>query len=531
MKRTILKVGAPIVAILTLMIGLRIGAGEAVRAAVVFGAPVGHPAPNGSTRLAWQLLTFLDDRGVKETVPMKGIEVVARSKGHEARWKGASNADGIAEVSLEMEGLAFGDPLDLEVRLDGEKAPLAAGPAKWGVPREERATSTTNAATARPTVRNGIVGLDVVIEGGRLIAGFPTSVWVRATTPAGMAPNSLVVEAEPEPGLLAERDKLTPCASGWAEFPMTAQAHVTGSGFTARRTTLGPGGASAGDDAGASTPATADAAAVATATADAGAVATATADGGADAGVGAPKHPAGRWFGALPVAAGAFFISTPRTLEANKPSTVVLIAPNPRDVVYAELDDTRGRVVAAALAVATEAGDPTPRARFELPPLVPGLYWLVVSGEPRGAEHMAGAAVSKAILVGDGTAGLAPESPVNVHDACIVGPWLAQRQAAGFPRWVALDGLPARSAENRFRHTLGLLIGVLSLLAAGILETLLLVAASREARISFQLAELDEDDPSAQKVTARSPGGGVVMAVLVAVLGLALLAVLLIAKG
>jgi hypothetical protein len=32
-------------------------------------------------------------------------------------------------------------------------------------------------------------------------------------------------------------------------------------------------------------------------------------------------------------------------------------------------------------------------------------------------------------------------------------------------------------------------------------------------------------------VTAGSPGGGVVMAVLVAVLGLALLAVLLIAKG
>ena len=386
MKRTILKIGAPIVAILTLMIGLRIGAGEAVRAAVVFGAPVGHPAPNGSTRLAWQLLTFLDDRGVKETIPMKGIEVVARSKGHEARWKGASNADGIAEVSLEMEGLAFGDPLDLEVRLEGdeggkvERAPLAAGPAKWGAPREERATSTTNAAAARPTVRNGIVGLDVVVEGGRLIAGFPTSVWVRATTPAGMAPNSLVLEAEPEPGLLTEHDKRTPCASGWAEFPMTAQAHVTGSGFTARRTTPGPGGASAD--------------------ADAGAVATATAEGGAEAGAGAPKHPAGRWFGALPVAAGAFFIRTPRTLEENKPSTVVLVAPNPRDVVYAELDDTRGRVVAAALAVATEAGDPTPRARFELPPLVPGLYWLVVSGEPRGAEHMAGAAVSKAILVG-----------------------------------------------------------------------------------------------------------------------------------
>ena len=78
---------------------------------------------------------------------------------------------------------------------------------------------------------------------------------------------------------------------------------------------------------------------------------------------------------------------------------------------------------------------------------------------------------------------------------------------------------------------IGLLIGVLSLLAAGILETLLLVAASREARVSLQLAELDEDDPSAAKVTAKTPGGGVVVAILIVVMGLALLAVLLIAKG
>ena len=75
------------------------------------------------------------------------------------------------------------------------------------------------------------------------------------------------------------------------------------------------------------------------------------------------------------------------------------------------------------------------------------------------------------------------------------------------------------------------MIGLVSLLAAGIIETLLLVAASREARVAMQLAELDEDDPAAAKVTARPPGGGVVMAVLVAVLGLALLAVLLVAKG
>ena len=496
MKRTVLKVLAPIVAILTLMIGLRVGAGEAVRAAMIFGAPPGHAAPNGKTRLAWQMLTFLDDRGVKETIPMRGLSVVARSHGREGRWTGASNGDGIAEIALEIEGVAFGDPVDLEVRAEGEALPIAAGSVVWRELSGEGGGSglgggagslggerrVVPGGAARPTLRSGAIGLDVVVEGDRLIAGFPTSLWVRAAPPPGVAPGGVVIEIDPEPGLLAERATATTCGSGWAELPVTAQAHVVGAGFVAHAQSRGEG---------------------------------------ADA-------PAGKWFGALPVAPGAFFVSMPRVIPAGVPSTVVLIAPNPRDVVYAELDDTRGRVVAAALPVVIEAGDPTPRARFELPPLAPGLHWLVVSGEPRGAERLAGAAVAKTILVGEG---VGVESSINVHDACSIGPWLAQRPAPGFPRWLALDGLPARSASNRTRHLIGLLIGLVSLLAAGIVETLLLVAASRESRVSLQLAELDEDDPEAAKVTARSPGGGVVLAVLIAVLGLALLAVLLIAKG
>jgi hypothetical protein len=489
LKRAILKIAAPLIAVLTLMLGLRIGAGEAVRAAVVFGAPPGHPAPNGKTRLAWQLLTFVDDRGVKETVPMRGLEVVARAKGDEARWVGESNGDGIAEIALEMDGLAYGDPLDLEVRAAGEVAPLAQGRVEWGGgPRDERAAGTETAVAARPTVRTGAIGIDVIVEGGRLIAGFSTSLWVRVTPPPGVAKAGISIEVDPEPGLIAAREKATTCGAGWAELPMTAQAHVTGAGFDAH----------AGADAGA----------------------------GADADAGGDGRPSGRWFGALPVAAAAFFSSAPRWLREGEPSTAVLVAPNPRDVVYAELDDTLGRVAAAALPVAAEKGDPTPRTRFDVPPLAPGLYWLVVSGEPRGAEHMAGAAVSKAFVVGDHAG-----PGVDVHDPCSLGPWLAQRPATGFPRWVALDGLPARSASNLFRHRLGLAIGLLALLAAGILETLLLVAASREARIALQLAELDEDDPSARKITAATPGGGVVVAILIVILGLALLAVLLVAKG
>ena len=269
---------------------------------------------------------------------MKGLVVIARSKGPEARWTGASNGDGIAEIALELEGLAFGDPLDLEVRAEGEPKPLAQGRVEWrevagdgkgsglggnaGSLGGERRVEPGGAA--RPTVRSGAIGLDVVIEGDRLIAGFPTSLWVRATPPPGISPSGLTIAIDPEPGLVTDRPTTTTCGAGWAEVPVTALAHVVGAGVEVHAPSRGEGA----------------------------------------------EAPAGKWFGALPVAPGAFFVSMPRVLPAGAPATVVLIAPNPREVVYAELDDTRGRVAAAALKVAVEPGDPTPRARFELPPLV-----------------------------------------------------------------------------------------------------------------------------------------------------------------
>src|SRR5262245_35061268 len=105
--RRIIQVTAPLVAIATLMVGLRVGAGEAVRAAVIFGAPPAKPAAAGApTPLVWQLLTFLDDRGVRETIAIQGLSVRARARGKEVLWTGQSNEDGIAEVTLAIEGLS-----------------------------------------------------------------------------------------------------------------------------------------------------------------------------------------------------------------------------------------------------------------------------------------------------------------------------------------------------------------------------------------------------------------------------------------
>jgi hypothetical protein len=224
------------------------------------------------------------------------------------------------------------------------------------------------------------------------------------------------------------------------------------------------------------------------------------------------------WYGPLPVAPGAFFVSMPSVVHEGEPTDVVLVAPNPRTVVYAEVDDTNGRVWGAALPVTIDPDDSIPRAKTTIPPLAKGLHWLVVSGEPRGAERLAGAAVAKPFKVGK------PEA------SCTTGPWLAERPAEGFPRTLALDGMAVRGAANAKRRRIGLLIGFVALAAAALLDAILMIAMAREARAITLLADLSEgEEPKA--ITAEPPGGSIAVGVLVAVLGFALLAVLLFAKG
>ena len=472
--RTALVVLAPIVSVATLMIGLRVGAGEKVRAASVFAAPPGRPAaPGAPTPLAWQILTYLEDRGVRETIPIEDLSVVARARGKEARWTGASNADGIAEPPLAIADLTTGDPVEIEVRSASESEPLARGAVGWHDVRWGSEPGAAERAAARPSRREGALGIDVLVEGERLVVGFETTLWIHVT---GADPAKVALEVKPEPGLLVEGTPRLAC-DGWAEVRGVAPAHVIGVQIDAR-----------GDG------------------------------------------PSGLWFGALPVAPGAFFVGMPRVIEAGKGAEAVLVAPNPRNVVYAEIDDTHGRVLAAALPLVVDATDPVPRARLPIPALAPGLHWLTVSGEPRGAERLAGAAIARPFLVVSAN-GVGETDGVRAGEACSVGPWLARRPATGFPRWLAIDGMATRGAPNRARHRLGLFIGLVSLLAAAILEVLLLTAASREARAVLLLADLDDPAAPRTEVTARPPGGGLAVAILVAMLGFTLLAALMIAKG
>ncbi len=471
--RTFAATLAPLVAVATLMLGLRVGASDAVRAAVLFGAPPPEPAPDGRTRLAWQLLTLVDDRGVRETVAMHGLSVSARTPdGREAAWSGDSNEDGIAEVTLAWDRLDPGTPLDVTVRAPGDPKPLAEGRVRWEetLPRTDRATKPV-----RPTKQTGSVRLDVLVEGERLVTAFDGTAWIRMTLPEGIAPTSLVLELEPEPGLELATERPAICKgtgrTRWAPVKMRAMGHITGVGIKA------------------------------------------ILDGAT----------AGEWFGALPVAAGAFHPVLPRAVPAGEKQEIRIVAPNPRTVVYAEVDDARGRAAASALEV-KGAPDEAPSAVFEVPPLARGLHWLLVSGEPRGGETLGGAAMGWPFLVGE-------RPDVDTKDPCSIGPWLLQHGATPLARWTALDGLPARHANNRKRHAAGLAIALVALATAVVLEVLLLTAAAREAREAMAAVTAASAEQTGEAMTKRSPGGSLAVALLLVVLGFALLAVLVLAKS
>lgn len=481
--RKVLVVAAPLASIATLMVGMRIGAGETVRAASVFAAPPGMRAsPAAGTPFALQVLTYLEDRGVRETVSIPDLTVVARSKGQEARWRGSSNVDGVAEATFELAGLEPNDPVELEVRTASEKDPLASGtiewpsPSVWGrPPRDPERTSSL-----RPTRREGAIAIEPFVEGGRLVVGFETSIWLHLTAPALEAARA-EVRVAPEVGLRVDRPEPKVACDGWAEAEAVAYGQIATTIITA---TERP------SHTGAST----------------------------------KEARTGTWSGAFPVAAGAFFVEAPRFVPSAEPSVASLVAPNPRTVVYVEVDDERGRVHAAALTLTATSEAPVPRAKFEMPPLADGLHWIVVSGEPRGAEHLVGPAIAKPFLVGGAPAVLPDE-------ACSIGPWLARRSAAGFPRSLALDGMATRGAANRGRHALGLVVGLVSLVTAALLEVFLLTSAARAAAAAMEVADLDDGPHERRAMTTKTPGGGLVVALLVAVLGFALLAVLMIAKG
>jgi len=188
------------------------------------------------------------------------------------------------------------------------------------------------------------------------------------------------------------------------------------------------------------------------------------------------KVDTGTWFGALPVAPGALAIEVADEVPEG-PLSFDVVAPGSQSVAYVEVDDDEGRLYAGALPLAGEGM--APRAHVTTTPLTPGRYWIVVSGEPKGAIGMTGATMALPVRVGPSSA--CPGS----DDAGFV--------AWGFPRWTAVDGRVGALARASMRHEQGLGLALGSLLIGAVLETLLILIGARRAREDLaHLAEAAE---------------------------------------
>lgn len=344
--RQVILVATPMVAAATLALGLRIGARDAVRAALVYSAP---PA-KARRGFAWQVQAMREELGVREVLPLASLRVHARSGFKEATWSGSTNVDGVAEVWLDLSSADADDAVELSVEA-GET--LAAGTVRFAKEARRWGEGSTKQGALPPSRRDGAILLDVAVSGQKMTPGFPTSLWVRATDAIGGSPlGGVRIDTEPEPGLTFATPSVVTCSNGWVEIPGTASGHVIGTGLVAK----------------------------------------------------AKDGREGHWYGALPVAAGSAFVAIPAHVAPNTPLTLEAVLPTVRRLGYAEVDDDNGRAFAQTLSFEPDS-EGFLRASIDLPALAAGAYWLVTSGEPGGAETLTGSAIARPFYVGDAPLG------------------------------------------------------------------------------------------------------------------------------
>ncbi|HWL87933.1 MAG TPA: hypothetical protein VNO21_19150 [Polyangiaceae bacterium] len=416
-----LLLAPPLLTVLVIALGLRIGASQEARAAFVHGAPPSK-ARHG---LAWTITLVREDRGVDEPVAGEPLLVTARRAGADAvRWEGTTNADGIAEAWLALEGAAPGDRVDLRISSPRDGAVFAHGPAI--VPAGAHAAPAGPPSFLPPSHRGGTIALDVLPVDGAIAAEFPARVLVHATDTASGGPLARVrIAVDPEPGLEVLEPAMVLCPNGWSSFRATARAHVVGVSLRAED----------------------------------------------------PTGPTGEWYGAIPVAGGALFASVPIEMRANAPAEIRVQSPTPRPFAYVEADDDQGRAFAQVVDLLP---DPTGMrgGRFSLPPLPPSAGFVVASGSPHGAEELTGPTLAFPFFA------VSDADAARTSD-CDTLPLLANRKPNGFPRSLVLSGLTAvHASAARARHR-GLTLALWTVLVAGLLEALLLLRKARRGRAAL----------------------------------------------
>jgi hypothetical protein len=468
MERALL-VAAPVLAVAAVALGLGIGGHGSVRAAIVSAAP---PSAAG-TGLAWQVVVLDEERGVRQPVAGLHLDAIATSDGRTVRANCTTNVDGVGEMLL---GLPRAEGVHLEVRAGSEL--LAAGDATVPDDREAPAPGSPWLRFAR---REGRIALDVAVLGERVAPGFPARLWVRASDAATQAPlPGADVAIESDPGLTPLVPSGRTDSRGWAELAGTPVGLAVALTLHARRDAL-----------------------------------------------------AGDWMGGLFMSPGGARLETRLRWGPGDAIEIEVQSPVPRPSAYLEVDDAHGRVWAAALDLEPARGA-TPSAVAHPAKLVPGLYWAVASDDPAGASGLgAGTTVRPFFVAQSDEAALAfgpnPSActpPVDSRETSrALASCLALAVAVPVRRWTAIEGFSMHQAEGERRRARGLAIGLGALLAAVLLEIVLLLRMAASTRARFAV-DLDLTDARAPAEAGR--GWSVAVAVLVMLLGFALLAAFLV---
>jgi len=332
-------VGVAAASIAIVAIGLRIGAADEIRAAIVIGAP----PPREGGRIAWQVRTQ-DDDGHTRVAAALPITVTLRAHGTENVFHVATNVDGVAEIAADVPGFVFGDRVEIEVH-DEQGGLLARGVATWPSDKEKAKPAILEHAIARPSRSEGALRMHVAVFGGALAPGQPGRLWIR-TEASGESPRNPKIEVTPDLGL----EVFSPYAS-----PRDALCARAGSIELIARGHLGGVALHAKDDLGRE----------------------------------------GDWYGGIPIGAGAMHVLAPTTAEKGR-LTISITSASARSLAYVELDDDAGRSEAIALPL---TGEP-PHADVTFHPRSNGRNFIVVSGEPDGAGTIVGATRAVPIWIG-----------------------------------------------------------------------------------------------------------------------------------
>jgi hypothetical protein len=423
------------------------------------------------------LVTFDEDHGAREAVAVPGIDVVARGGGHEARWEGATNADGVAEMRL---ALPADVPVHIDVRAGGKV--LAAGDAN--APTRDQPAARPS-AWSRFARREGAIALDVAVLGQRAASGFPATLWVRATDRATHAPLAgVTVEAERDSSFAPATASARTDERGWAQLVATPI------GFSVSM------------------------------------ILHAHAEDGR----------AGEWAGALFVSPGAAQLGMRDRVAADEEPEIDVVVPTVRTTAYVEIDDARGRAWAAVVPLEAPAGA-MPSATVRAPKLEPGLYWAIASDSPAGGARLGPGTIARpffvaasdeaALAFGTDAAECAP--PRDEREAPrVVGACLALAVAQPVPRWIALDGFALQQARDAQKRGRGLTVALAAIFVAVVLETLLILRAAVRARTRLRAAA---GEVEGLRPALAGRAWALALALLVALLGFALLAAFLVRVG